>query len=407
MARSSFRTWLPIDRFAEIIGLNPLHWNQLSSATLIPHNVCGDIWFQHGWQHSDRVSRDDVAMAIQAAEREISLEAGFNLLPDWTVQERLVFQEPAVAGVFSLDGLNPRGLLRSIELRKGHVISGGVKAKTAIQIGAPIVRTDLDGDGYQETAVVTVATTVTDPNEIRVYYPAQAGDDTWEIRPVRVNISGGNAIIQFKIWQVAAAGEIEDPNPNVIDADIAGSFETGVDVYRVYNDPSTQVQFMWENSTALDCCGSCVACQFGTQAGCFHLRDDRLGLAVPAPAAWDVTSQSFTEQGWSACRAPDQVRFWYYSGWRDMTLDRPSLQMDPYWEYAIAYYAASRLDRPVCGCTNAQQFIDKWRRDLLINKEDDASFNVTPEMLANKLGTSVGAIYAWKRIHQNGVRVSK
>jgi hypothetical protein len=81
--------------------------------------------------------------------------------------------------------------------------------------------------------------------------------------------------------------------------------------------------------------------------------------------------------------------------------------MDPYWEYAVAYFAASKMDRPVCGCSNVQQFIEKWRMDLLINRSDDKSFNVTPEMLSNKLGTSMGALYAYKRVHQNGMRIIK
>lgn len=407
MARSNARTWLSLDRWAEIIGLNPLHFNQLSSASLIPDNVCGDVWFQYSYQHADRVGREDVAMAIQAAEREIAAEVGYNLLPDWTVEERLAFAEPAVPGVFNIYGTNARGLMNSIELPRGHIISGGVRAKTAIQIGAAIVRSDLDTDTFQETCTVTVPTTVTDKNEIRIYYPGKNADDSWEIRPITVTISGGNAVIQFKVWQVTAANQIENLNPNVLDAHAAATYETLVDVYRVYNDPSTQVQFMWEYDSGADCCGSCVACQFSTQAGCFHLRDARLGIAVPTPASWDSTDQEFDELDWSACRGPDQARFWYYSGYRNMSLDRPYVMMDPFWEYAVAYYAASKLDRPVCGCSNVQQFIDKWRQDLLVTKDPDMNLNVTPELLSNKLGTTMGAIYAYKRVHQSGVRIIK
>lgn len=407
MARSGVRTWLPLDRWAEIVGLNPLHFNQLSGGkTLTPDNICGDVWFQHSWQHADRVGREDVAMAIQIAEGQIAAEVGFNLLPDWTIQERLEFAEPAIPGVYNLYGTNPRGMLNSIELRRGHIISGGVRASAAIQIGAAIVRTDPDGDGYNEHCVVIVPTTVTDPNEIRAYYPGTQGQDAWEIRPILVTLGGGNAVIEFNIWQVPAAGETEDLKAKVLDALDPLEFETLIDVYRVYNDPSTQVQFMWE-SDAPDCCGSCVACQFGTQTGCFHLRDERIGMAVPAPASWNAATGAFDSGEWSACRAPDQVRFWYYSGYQDLSLRRPKVEMAPYWEYAVAFYASSILDRPVCGCSNVQQFIDKWRRNLLVNDKDDSSFNVTPEMLSNKLGTSMGALYAYKRIHQNGMRVVK
>lgn len=406
MAGSDVRTWLPLDRWAEIIGLNPLHFNQLSHGTLLPNSVCGDVWFQHSWQHSDRVGREDIAMAIQEAERAIAAEIGYNLLPDWTVQERIPFPEPGIPGLFSLDGRNPRGLYQSIELPRGHVISGGVMAVVVIQAGAAVVRTDEDGDGWSETATVTVPTSVTDANEVKVYYPGHGGVSAFEVRPCSVAIFGGNAVITFKIWQLVAHANFEKINPDPVDAAQAGNFETTVDVFRVYNEPSTQVQFMWENDGS-DCCGSCVACQFSTQAGCFHLRDARLGLAVPVPASWDAATSTFTEQEWTACRAPDQVRFWYYSGFRNMALARPNVQMDPFLEYAVAYYAASKLDRPVCGCSNVQQFIDHWRQDMMFTKEPDAQINVTAELMSNRFGTTQGAIYAYKRVHQNGVRIIK
>lgn len=407
MARSDIKTWLPLDKFAAIIGLSPFGFNQLHSNTFQQNNVCGETFFQYSWQHSDRIGRDEIAMAIQAAEREIAAEAGFNLMPDWVVEERLQYPQPFVPGVYNLSGLNPRGMLNSVELRRGHVISGGVKQKVVIQYAVAVVRSDLDGDGFNETCTVTAATTATVADEIRIYYPGHNGEDGWEIRPIKVVISGGNATITFKVWQIPIETAFEDLNVLVLDADLVASYQTTVDVFRVYNNPATQLQFMWENTGDCECCGTCVACQFGTQAGCFHLRDARLGLAVPAPATWDEREEEFTIAEWSACRAPDQIRFWYYSGYFNPSLTMPYVTMDPYWEYAVAYYAASKLDRPVCGCSNVNQFIDRWRRDLLINKADDANFNVTPEMLSNKLGTTMGALYAYKRVHQNGMRIIK
>lgn len=404
MARSPIRTWLPLDRWAELLGVNPLSFNQLSS-TLLQNNECGDPWFQYSWQHSDRIGREDVAMAIQQAEREIAAEVGYNLLPDWTTEERLAYPQPFQPGVYSGYGLNPKNQFNSVELRRGWIISGGVIARSLIQAGAAIVRSDSDGDGFSETCTVTAATSVTDANEIRAYLPGYSGADAYEIRPITAVISGGNVTLTFKIWQVVDPTLAERINPTAISADNAASFVTTVDIYRVYNDPATQVQFMWENVDA-NCCGTCTACQFSTQAGCFHLRDQRLGLAVPSPATWDSTAQAFTEYEWSACRAPDQVRFWYYSGWQDLSKARPKVEMDPYWEYAVAFFAASKLDRSACGCSNVEQFIDKWRRDAALNSKDE-SINVTAELLSNKLGTSMGAIYAYKAIHRNGTRIIK
>ena len=407
MARADTYTWLPLDEWATIMGINPVHWNGLSSP-LFDNTVCGEIFFQYSWQHSDRIGRDDIARAIREAELEMAAEAGFNLLPDWTSAERLPYPAPHMPGVYNMYGTNPRGMLCSVEMRKGHIISGGIRAKTLIQAGAVVVRSDADGDGFQETATVTAPITITDTNEVRIYYPSKSADDAWEIRPIKVAISGGNAVITFKIWQLTAANSMDRLDANPLDADVAGSYETSVDVYRVYNNPATQISFLWENNGPYsDCCGTCAACTLGSQTGCFHNRDARIGFIVPAPASWDAVNSQFTEQEWTACRAPDQLYVYYYSGWRDWSVTRPYVELSPYWKTAIAYFAASKLDRPVCGCSNISEFISKWRRDSAFSSQEEGAWTMTPEQAGNKLGTTLGALYAYRAIHRNGVRVTK
>lgn len=406
MARADIPTWLPLDEFAQIIGLNPLFFNGFSSDKF-PNNTCGAVFFQYDWQHSDRVGRDTIAQAIKQAEMEMTEEVGFNLMPDWIVEERLDYPKPGIPGTIGLDGYNPRGLMKSVEAKRGHIISGGVKAKILIG-NAGIVRSDVDGDGYKETCVVVMLTTVTDPNEIHLYYAGKDAADIWEIRPITVSITGGLATISFKSWQIPLATTLELLDPKPMDAADDANYEIAVDIYRVYNDPGTQLQFMWENSGDCDsCCGSCAACQFGTQAGCFHLRDARMGILVPTPASWNLANQTFDSSEWVACREPDQVRLWYYSGYVDHSLARPYAELSPYWKAAIAYFAASKFDRDICGCSNVREFINKWRRDAAYVSEQEGGFHVTAEMMSNKLGTSLGALYAYKQIHRNGIRVNK
>lgn len=402
MARSDRITWLPIDEFAQIIGLGPLGFNQLKSTTLQHNTVCGEIFFQSSWLHSDRVGRDEIAQAIQEAEQEISREVGFNLMPDWTLDERLPYPRPHLPEGFG-NGLNVRGMGKSVETKKGHIISGGFRKKVLIEAGAAVVRTDVDTDQYAETCTVIVPVAITDTNEIHLYYPAKNGEDAWEIRPIKVSISGGNATITFKSWQIAAANQMDSLEANVLDADDPASYETTVDAYYVYNDPSTQISFLWEGEG----CGGCAACQFGSQSGCFLSRDPRMGFIVPSPATWNTSTETFDFACWDACREPDQVRAWYYSGYVDNHLARPYAEMSTYWKAAVAYFAASKFDRPVCGCSNVSQFIDKWRRDAAFSSEDAGNFTLTAELATNRLGTSAGALYAWRRIQQNGVRINK
>lgn len=406
VAGDCLRTWLSVDEWANIMGINPLHFNGLSHPTL-SNTVCGEVFFEHAWQHSDRVGREEIRLAIKQAEEDIAREAGFNLMPDWTIAERLPYPRPRHPEVYGFGGYNPRFMLKSVELPRGYILSGGVRTKAVISSGVAIARTDADSDQFQETCMVTAATSVTDPNEIHLYYPGKSGDDCWEIRPISVTISGGVATIVFKVWQVVAANKRDVLDPEPLDATDEDSFEDTVDIYRVYNDPATQLQFIWENSPEVWSCGSCAACQLETQAGCFHLRDHRMGFIVPAPGSWNSDDEQFDSSEWSVCRDPDQVRVWYYSGYVDQSIPRPYAELSNYWKTTIAYYAASMLDRPVCGCSNVAGFIERWRKDAMFNSDKDTQINITPELLANKMTATMGGLYAYKRIHRNGVRVNK
>ncbi len=413
MARSDTVTWLSLDRWFAILGIHPFHANGLVSAKFAPGTNCGLIWFQFAWQNADRISREDIGIAIREAELAIAGEVGYNLLPDWTPlengqPERLNFTRPALRELYNRNGLNVRGQRVSVQLLNGHIISGGVRLKAGIETAA-VVRSDADGDGYDELVTVIVATNVTDVDEIKVYYPGENGDDVWEIRPINVVLDGVNATITFNSWQIVdpdAQQSISLDAPT-IDADLAASYLTTVDVYRVRNDPQTQVQFLWEGDPFVCGCGSdtCNTCQFGTQLGCFLSRDERLGIIVPAPGTWDADDSQFDPAAFAICRAPDQARVHYYSGWRDPRGKRPKSDMDPFWETAVAYLAAGYLDKDGCDCSNAMEFIKKWRRDLSFLSEGQGAFNITASQLAMRLGSTRGALYATKKMQQSGRRL--
>lgn len=408
MARASTPTWLSLDRWAQIMGLDPLHFNGVFTS-LRPDSACNsgeDIWLQFAYQDASKVSREDLAEAIRDAERQLANYIGYNLLPDWTIDERLKTTRPAIPGVFSSGYTNARWMSRSVTTKRGYFIAGGQRAKSVISAGAAIVRSDADGDGYQELCTVTVATSV-DAEEIRVYFPSQSGADVWEIRPVTVSVSGGVATITFKIWQVPDPDLWEALNASGIDGDVAGNFITTVDVYRVYNDPQSQLQMLWEPSPGLVSCGcgseTCQVCTFAAQAGCLHTRDPRLGIVAYSAATWDSADSEFDAAELAVCRDPDRVRVWYQSGWRweeaAQTGARASRDMDPYWEKAVAYLAIALLEREVCACNNVEHFIDHWREDLARNGRE-VSYQNVPGLLANPFGTTRGAWYAYQRANQ-------
>lgn len=404
MARASTYTWLSLDRFAQIMGANPLHFNGVFTNLQPIRSGCDDMWLQYDWQDAQHVSRESLAEAIQDAEQQIANFVGYNLLPDWQIDERHN-TEPVGDPTLLSSGLNIQGRYKTIRTDKAHVISGGQRTKTAIQAGAAIVRSDADGDGYNELCTITVATTVTDANEIRVYYPGENGADAWEIRPLNsVVISGGNATITFKIWQAVLPDLLEALDATGIDGDTAANFLTTADVYRVWNNPQTQVQFLWEPFPACTCdTGTCEACQHGTQYGCLIARDYRLGRFAYSPATY--ADGAFTNTWFSYNRDPDQMRLWYFSGHQDKSQARPWQQLDPYWEKAIAYFAVALLDREICECEPFIVFWQNWQRDL--SKNDATSFTKSFRDLDNEFGSWQGAIYAWRRANQEGRRIPR
>ena len=88
MGRASIPTLVPIDRWAEKLGISPIHWNQMYSDNFGPTADCGDPFYQYAWQNPEFTSREDIARAINEAEGLIASALGYFPMPNWTVEER-------------------------------------------------------------------------------------------------------------------------------------------------------------------------------------------------------------------------------------------------------------------------------------------------------------------------------
>lgn len=412
MAVSSTRTLLSLDRFFAIVGMNPLHANQVYLPSI---QGSGDdspptIMLQYAYLAANRVGREEVAQAISTAEDMIAQQLGYLPKADWVADELVRAPRPANPVLFPLTSLDLRSYWNSFKSARGFFISGGREAKSVIQAAAAIVYTDTDGDGYAETATITAATTVTDIDEIALYYPAQAGADEWEIRPLRsVVIAGGIATIVCRREQLVLPNIFSGyDNQDGVDGADAANFLTTVDVYRHYTDPASPITFMWESlGSYCDCGGaSCASCGFTTQGGCLFSRDARLGYVAAAPATWDAATAEFTQSAYAVGRGPDRARIWYRSGWCNMRDLRPLSNMDPIMERAIAYYALTFLDYPLYGSYGLEDRTKRWREDLAENVSSpgqSSSYNLTNRVLECPLGTTRGAVYAWQVIRKYGL----
>lgn len=399
MARAETKTLLALDKFAKIMGSHPLHFNGVQHDTLAPATTCGQPLMQYDWQTADGISRESIATAIADAEARISQYLGFKPLPVFEVDERHSVPTPRDPSLLRGGLMNVLGLGISMQLDWGHVVAGGVEVRTPITVNAPIVYTDEDVDGYPETATITVATTVTDENEIALLLPGESTSE-FEIRPISVSIFGGVATITARREQLVIPALFERlDSTRAIDGAGASNFLTIVDVYRIWHDPSQQAQFLWENQFGSCGCAitTCATCYLGAQFGCTLVRDYRLGLITGQPALWNTETQAYEFTAFGVGRAPDRARFWYRAGYRDQTRRRPMREMDQRWERAIAAYAVTFMDRPFCSCRNVENITHYWMEDLATSSPDRTN-RLSNKWLDNPLGTTRGALHAWRLI---------
>lgn len=419
MARASTRTWLGLDRWAEIMGINPLSFNSLYIPPV--NSACSQLWQQYDYQNPNNVSREGLARAIQLAERQISAWLGFNLIPDWVCEEERVVGKNARYPEYHSGPSNVRNDALSVTTRRKHVLSGGVKKQELLVSGTLIRRVDLDGDGYAETASVRYSCPwVVEPEpcdpipitfdscEVRLYYPGQTTPD-WEIKPTKIIYTGVFIIVEFYSWQIVVEELVRGGfQEHQLDAEDDTNYLTTLDIYREYNDASNQGTLKWNDPHCSGCGGSgCAGCATVTQTACLQVRNERLGFVTLSPATWDDETDTFTRVCASEVRRPESVTLNYYSGYVSPECDCPHI-MDDKLALAVAYLAAALLDRDICDCNNTESFVNNWKEDLAKSGEGLPSFQVNDKQLSNPFGTRRGAVEAWRILTaEEGLRVAQ
>lgn len=396
MARASTYTTIALDRVADVLQLDPLHFNSVVSTEHPEMYACDDTWFQYDWQNVGKVSREALARALYTAERKVYQWLGYSLLPEWVTDESHVLPVP-----YSVDLMptpyNVRGGYKTITAKRGYIIAGGVRASTLIEAGAAVAYSDADGDGYDETATVSVTTTVEDPQEIYVYFAGRDGTREWEIRPIEVEIASGTATITFRrelgvlpdLWEQMD----QSPNALLVPAEDDANFITTVDVYRVYNDPSQHINF---RAPFVDL----------EVTGQLAVQDRDRGIFAYRTGTWDADAGEWRIGSGGHCSAtPDRMDINYYAGIMGYG-KYPAKRMDPAWERDIIYYALSLIDAELCGCSNMVEHAEYMRRDLAESSEG-SRFTLSFDQLRSPFGTTRAGINLWNRISEPGVRLFK
>lgn len=407
-------TFLSLPRYAQIMGLDPLHFYQSASA-LKPQKKCSDVIYEYGWQDAAYVGRQDISQAIAQAENELIEEVGYFPSPYWVADERQLYAQPYRKELYGTNGKNPRGEYKSVKTNLGYVISGGIRATLQINprdISGP-TDLDIDGDGYDEYAVWSINNVNFNVCELQAYFKvytvgdeengrtdpeSQDADEVWRIRDIRIKYNASTLVATVYIprWQLIKPTLQHQINAGIIDADDTDSYVDDVEFYRVYNDTSTQVQFLWASEIACET----AACAWAIQEGCMRVRENRNGLVTVTPSVYDSTTATFTRACFSQAVEPTKVRLWYYSGFED-GLTRGCDKLSNWWAETIAILATARLEKPLCSCENVMRKQDLWQRDTSANVPETITFN-TAEDLSNPFGTKYGEVLVWRRLKQHG-----
>lgn len=363
MARANTVTQLSLDRFFQVLGVHPLHGNQVGLPSEV--NFCGNPIMQYSWQVADRVGREEIAMAIYDAERMISDYTHFDIGLRWNVDEQYI----------------GRGIMTASTNRK-FVVSSGQQKNTLLASGVAVSYVDLDGDGYKETATLSYTNAVDVlEDEIAIFYPGK--DEKWRIRPITVTVNHTTFLVtivarreQLVIPSAMEALDVRD----VIGTDDANFLGT-VDVWRIYNDDTKQLDFISPGVLGTDVVVS----------GYTDVINARLG----------TVSLHYNSCGYVECVAfPDRIKLWYRAG---LTQDIDQ------WERATAYLALSLLDRPICTCASLEHVSRHWQEDLALSHSTPTSStsyiinNRRNLWLDNPFGTTRAGVFVWNLVERQSV----
>jgi hypothetical protein len=414
-------TLLSIDRYAKVMGINPMHFRRGATPALTPQimplSTCSDIWYKYDWQDNDRVSWMQIAQEIANAEQELANYIGYWPAPVWIEEEEARYPRPYLREAVG-SSLDARNFYKAIESQFGRFISGGVRAVTSVgtatTVGGSLAYTDEDADGFFETATITLPTTLTNIQELKIYISGQEGAKEWEIRPVRDKyLSGGNVVFIVDSWlliEPVLYEEFTDEDGIApIDISTPANFVIEVEVYREYTDTTaTSAQFYWESAVpsvafipyCSQCGGSgCTTCGYTVQNGCLSARSPKLGMLIPAPGTYDADNAVWERTTWAECREPDLVKMWYKAGELDQQYIK-GVTHDPLsepWARIIAFLATARLERPLCGCSNAERLSTYLQQDITMSTRE-ATFFTPDALLKNPFGTRRGEMIAWRHV---------
>jgi len=244
-------------------------------------NTCGSYWNQS--------QRYWLATSIDKTEQRMKADRwlGFPVRREFVILRRVQYSWPMSLGKWI------RGM--------------GIQAEASISAGEPITLSP--GGIIADPIVLTVATTVTDSDDIVLYYPGQT---KYVIRPESLTISGGFASITIpRIRLLKPQYFIEYTDVNLRpDYNNDTYFLTSIDIAYNYLDTTTGNNLVWTTVP-------CYPCAESKQSACGVVEDIRLGRVHLAAATYNANT-GWQNQTMTVCYAdPDMAEVSFMWGYAD------------------------------------------------------------------------------------------
>ena len=397
-------TYLTLERFRQIIGINWLDFYGISLASCgyRATGSCAEVWVRDNDQAEDNtLSWSHLLNAIVAAEREVENFLDHPLGLTWVCDKKTWPYQQLNRWYTTPQATFDLG---------GDFIEAGQRAETLIGTankGVELVYTDNDGDGFFEVATITFTDATlsgVDLCEIQFRYTAN-GTTYYLDSPKTLELSGTTLTATFNSFQLL--------NPSLFSAlfttypvDICDgttdNFVDTIDIYRVYNDTTaTQAEICSIGDVGNGCapCTQTDPCAPECQEACIIPIGN--GGLVKVRAATPDGNGGFTYL--SNCNLqcpPSYVNLYYQINPCNIYHCESSecWRVCPELENAIAALAAARLIKScVCKCDSGRI---KWYQRELGNDNTANTFSsqsVTFNIIESApFGSLWGEIYAYQ-----------
>jgi hypothetical protein len=400
-----------LETFRKEMQFHPFHFWQLANASTPVSSDCPDLVYEYGWKANSAAGRDDLRRALETAEQKLSDYLGYSVGPHYAtaIVDFPRFYDQSLARI-NQGGADGRWL--SVHLPEAKIISVGIETLDSITTltQADLTFIDSDGDGLADVWLATFATSITDPDEIAVYYglndrvDAEPVGERWRIWPLQVTLSGGVCTLRGKPWQIVRPIKYEGVSSAALDPTLMANYALSLDVYRRYIDPTgttndtAQAKLIWE-TPPYPAWSECLNCGDATDSSTdpaavayalarVGLRDVAQGLVSLGEAIYSASSGLWSRQSFDGCRPPDRVEIRYRAG---DDLDN--------WTTTICRLAAAELGKRASACDAANKELYRYQIDLAFSGNAAIEkMNISTEDLNNPFGTRLGQVLAYKQV---------